>query len=230
MKAFQSALPGYQIHFVSKDCFDAIKYQCPEVEKKIYLYHHNYHNDLITTMSGILNRSYFCQKCEKGYSNKDRHFSNETCYTCHKCHKDWQYFSTCNRYFKNMTYFQLHAIVAVGVPPRWTETHRENRTCVEIDTVTRVKCSCPKITYVTWKPQQRKKQPSCLKENKIKGSIKTTMWENVISLISNARKTRWFSAKRATKHSSKSYVEIATNPTAIPILASKDTFQRRQFE
>lgn len=45
-----------------------------------------------------------------------------------------------------------HIIVAVGVPPRWMETNRDNRTCVETDSVTHVKCSCPKIMYVTWKP------------------------------------------------------------------------------
>ncbi|XP_061178357.1 uncharacterized protein LOC133186998 [Saccostrea echinata] len=113
VKAFQLTLPGYQIHVVSKDCFNAIVYQGPDAEKKIYLYHHNNHYDVITTMSGFLNRNYFCQKCQKGFNTKEKHICNEPCYLCHKCHddqsEDWQYCSTCNRHFKNTTCFQLHA-------------------------------------------------------------------------------------------------------------------------
>lgn len=71
-------LPGYQIHVVSKDSVNAIAYQGPEAEKKIYLYHHHNHYDVITTMSGFWNRSYFCQKCQ-GYCNKEKHICNESC-------------------------------------------------------------------------------------------------------------------------------------------------------
>ncbi|XP_062579153.1 uncharacterized protein LOC134241085 [Saccostrea cucullata] len=113
VKAFQSVLPGYQIHVLSKDCFNAIVYQGPEAEKKIYLYHHKNHYDVITTMSGFLNRSYFCQKCQKGFNTKEKHICNEPCHLCHRCHDDqsenWQYCSTCKRHFKNTTCFQLHA-------------------------------------------------------------------------------------------------------------------------
>lgn len=116
VKTFQLALPGYQIHIVSKESFNAIVYQGPEAEKKIYLYHHDNHYDVITTMPGFLNRSYFCQKCQKGYDHKEKHICNEPCYLCHKCHEDqseyWQYCSTCNRHFKNKTCLQLHAKVS----------------------------------------------------------------------------------------------------------------------
>lgn len=125
VKTFQSALPGYQIHVVFKDSFNAIVYQGPEAEKKICLYHYNNHYDVITTMSGFLNRSYFCQKYQKGYSNKEKHICNESCYLCHKCHEDqteyWQYCSTCNRHFKNTICFQLHAeITSQGNSPGQT--------------------------------------------------------------------------------------------------------------
>lgn len=74
-------------------------------------------------MSGFLNRSYFCKKCQKGYINKEKHIWNESCHLCHKCHEDqteyWQYCSTCNRHFKNTTCFQLHAEV----------TSQSNSTC-----------------------------------------------------------------------------------------------------
>lgn len=116
VKTFQSALPGYQINIVSKESFNAIAYQGPEAEKKIYLYHHDNHYDAITTMSGFLNRSYFCQKCQKGFNTKEKHISNEPCYLCHKCHEDqsedWKYCSTCNHHFKNTTWFHLHAQVS----------------------------------------------------------------------------------------------------------------------
>lgn len=175
---FQSALPGYQIHVVSKDSFNAIVYQGPQADKKIYLYHHNNHYDVINTMSGFLNRSYFCQKCQKGYSNKEKHICNESCYLCHKCHEDqteyWQYWSTCNRHFKNTTCFYLHAEVTSQSNSTCQtyyrckqcsttvnrKKNRDNRTCVVTSTVTRVKCLYLMITCVTWKRQQRKKQPS----------------------------------------------------------------------
>lgn len=48
-----------------------------------------------------------------------------------------------------------------------------------------------------------------------------------ISLTLNAHKTRGFSAMSATNLSSISCLEIAINPTVIPIHANKDTFQRR---
>lgn len=78
VKTFQSALPGYQINIVSKESFNAIVYQGPEAEKMIYLYHHDNHYDVITTMSGFLHRSYFCQKCQKGFNTKEKHICNET--------------------------------------------------------------------------------------------------------------------------------------------------------
>lgn len=113
-KTFQSALPGYQIQVVSKECFNAIAYRVPEGEK-IFLYHHNNHYDMITTMPGFLNRSYYCQKCQKGYSNKEKNICNNPCYPCHQCHEDeteyWQYFSTCIRQFKNTKCFQKRAEV-----------------------------------------------------------------------------------------------------------------------
>lgn len=116
VKTFQSALPGYQINIVSKESFNAIVYQGPEAEKKIYLYHHDNHFDVITTMSGFLNQSYFCQKCKKGYNTKEKHICNEPCYLCHKCHedqpKDWKYCSKCNRRFKNTKCFHLHAQIS----------------------------------------------------------------------------------------------------------------------
>lgn len=118
-------------------------------------------------------------------------------------------------------------IVAVCVPPQWTETNRDNCTCVVTNIATLAKCLCLKITCVTWKRPRRKKQPRCWKENERKGSTRTMMCKNGSSLTLNAHKTRWFSAMKATSLANESYVEIATNLTVIPIHVNKDTYQRR---
>lgn len=57
-------------------------------------------------------------------------------------------------------------IVAVCVPPQWTETNRDNCTCVVTNIATLAKCLCLKIT---WKRPRRKKQPGCWKKTKEKG-------------------------------------------------------------
>lgn len=118
-------------------------------------------------------------------------------------------------------------IVAVSVPPQWTETNRDNCTCEVTNIATLAKGFCLKITCVTWKPPRKKKQSRCWKENERKRSKRTMMFKNGFSLTLNAHKTRWFSAMKATSLTNESYVEIATNLTVIPIHANKDTYQRR---
>lgn len=66
-----------------------------------------------------------------------------------------------------------------------------------------------------------------LKRKRKKRTMMTMLWKNEFSLTLNAHKTRGFSAIRSTNLSSISCVEIAINPTVIPIHANKDTFQRR---
>lgn len=53
IKRFQAVLKDYQIHVVSKEHFNAIIYEGPVADKKIYLYLHDDHYDVITTMSGF---------------------------------------------------------------------------------------------------------------------------------------------------------------------------------
>lgn len=116
IKKFQLVLPDYQIHVISKEAFNGVVFKGAEADKKIYLNFHDNHFDVITTMSGFLNRSYFCQKCQKGFNTKEKHICNEPCYLCHKCHEDQSedrlYCSTCNRHFTNTTCFQLHVEVS----------------------------------------------------------------------------------------------------------------------
>lgn len=112
VKKFQAVLPKYQIYILSNEYFNGIVYSGPEGDVPIYLYLHDNHFDVITTMTGFLNRSYFCETCKKGYQHKERHICNVPCHRCHHIHtnkkEDWKYCSTCNCQFINQECFDLH--------------------------------------------------------------------------------------------------------------------------
>jgi hypothetical protein len=104
-----------QIHVVSKEHFNSIIYQGPEAVSKIYLYFHDEHYDVITSMPAFLNRSYYCHSCHKGYQHREEHRRNNICSSCHKIHEqsedDWIYCLECNRYFKGTDCYELHRII-----------------------------------------------------------------------------------------------------------------------
>ncbi|WAR14681.1 ZN358-like protein [Mya arenaria] len=114
VKKFQAALPQYQIHVLSKDHFNGIIYDGLEGGVPIFLYYHDGHYDVITKMTGFLNRSYFCQECKKGYDHKERHICNNPCVYCHHIHSEeegrWKFCAECNRYFINDTCFKMHLL------------------------------------------------------------------------------------------------------------------------
>ena len=64
-KLFQAYLSKYQISIVSKEYGDKIIYADPEKDKRIYLYMHNNHYDVITKMPGFFARHYYCHTCTK---------------------------------------------------------------------------------------------------------------------------------------------------------------------
>ena len=70
IKSFQTVLPDYQIHVVSRDHFNGMIYTGPEADKKIYLYLHNNHYDVITSMAAFFNKAYFCTECNTRYDKK----------------------------------------------------------------------------------------------------------------------------------------------------------------
>ncbi len=85
VKQFQKCLPEYEINIVSMDHGDSIIYpeHPTDVEtKRIYLYLHNNHYDVITTMPGFLNQSYFCHRCRKSYSSTVDHLCKAMCKMC----------------------------------------------------------------------------------------------------------------------------------------------------
>ena len=112
VKKFQDILPEYQINVLSKEHFNDITYSGPAGGKPIYLYCHDKHYDVITSMTGFLNRSYFRTMCKKGYQHKERHARNNPCNFCHQLHtdtrEDWTYCRDCNCNFVNETCFNLH--------------------------------------------------------------------------------------------------------------------------
>ena len=84
---FQQHLVNYQIIVVSGDQGNAIIYPPhpwanPNPEKSIYLYYQANHFDVITTLPGFLNKSYFCHRCHKGYDVTTDHLCKGMCRSC----------------------------------------------------------------------------------------------------------------------------------------------------
>lgn len=104
IKLFKVVMKDLQIHGVSKEHFNSNIYQGPEAENKIYLYYHDQHYDIITTMPAFLNRNYYSHSCHKGYQHRVEHRCNNVCSSCHKIHEqsddDCIYCTDGNRYFK----------------------------------------------------------------------------------------------------------------------------------
>ncbi|XP_053406937.1 uncharacterized protein LOC128559427 [Mercenaria mercenaria] len=112
IKIFQSFMTEYQIYVVSKEHFNAIIFKGPEAEKKIYLYYHDHHYDVITSMPAFVSRNYYCTQCDKGYDHKEDHKCNSVCYACRKVHdqmkENWIEFETCRRFFRGQECYDQH--------------------------------------------------------------------------------------------------------------------------
>ncbi len=113
-KQFQKYLPEYEINIVSMEHGDSIIYpeQAGDVEtKRIYLYLHNNHYDVITTMPGFLNRSYFCHKCRKSYNNTVDHLCKAMCKMCRAFECPFvepRDCTDCGRMFKSQACYDRH--------------------------------------------------------------------------------------------------------------------------
>ena len=117
VKLFQQHFVNYQIIVVSGDHNNAIIYPHeppinPNPEKSIYLYYHANHFDVITSLPGFLNRSYFCHRCHKHYSNTTDHICEGACRTCggFGCvlQVDGIVCNECDRLFKNQACYDRH--------------------------------------------------------------------------------------------------------------------------
>ncbi len=114
VKRFQKHLPEYEINIVSMDHGNTIIYpECPaDVEvKRLYLYLHNNHYDVITTMPGFLSKSYFCHKCRKAYNSTVQHLCKAMCKMCRALDcpfVELQNCEDCGRVFRSQTCYDRH--------------------------------------------------------------------------------------------------------------------------
>ena len=117
VKIFQTFIPDCQLCVVSKEHLNKIVWKGPDKSKGIYLLYNDHHFDLITSMSGYLNRGYWCHPCKKGYDDKRIHRCQNrckmcrngncltTCLACYQNHKGngsaiKKYDTICKQYFK----------------------------------------------------------------------------------------------------------------------------------
>ena len=88
---FQQFLtPNYQIKVVSRMKPFFIIFRGPEAPHIIYLLKSNQHYEGCTTMTGFVNRSYWCDYCDKGFDHKDRDEHPCEGRTCRACKRDLQ--------------------------------------------------------------------------------------------------------------------------------------------
>ena len=113
---FQQYLTNYQIIVVSGDHDNSIIYppQSSGTDEKptISLYFQNNHFDVITKLPGFVNRSYFCHRCLKAYSNTTDHLCSSMCSSCRGFGCIFEGIdivcSECDRVFKNQACYDRH--------------------------------------------------------------------------------------------------------------------------
>ena len=117
VELFQQHLVNYQIIVVSGDHNNSIIYPRqpppnPDPEKSIYLYYQANHFDVITSLPGFLNRSYFCRRCHKAYSNTTDHICDGACRSCGGFGCEYEghgiVCNECDRVFKNQACYDRH--------------------------------------------------------------------------------------------------------------------------
>ena len=116
VKMFQKYLTNYEINIVSGNHGNAIIYP-PEPSTNnnvtpIYLYLHDNHYDVITSMPGFLSKVYFCHTCRRTYTNKLGHLCKEMCkscrtYDCVVANGD-RVCNESNRWFKSKACYDRH--------------------------------------------------------------------------------------------------------------------------
>jgi hypothetical protein len=104
-------LAEYQLNIVSKEHLNALIYSGLEAEKHLYLYHHDNHYDVITSMPACLARKQYCHICKKGFDKITNHPCGDLCKLCNTQNCpifEWKHCGDCNRYFKSDECFKRH--------------------------------------------------------------------------------------------------------------------------
>ena len=111
VKQFQTYLSDYQINIGSKEHQNSILYSGPENEKRVYLYFHDNHYDVITNMAAFFACERYCHICKKAYVRQGDHICPNACKLCYypECATiSWMHCDACNRYFKSKECFDRH--------------------------------------------------------------------------------------------------------------------------
>ena len=115
VEMFQKYLTNYEINIVSGNHNNSIIYPAkPSTISNItpiYLYLHDNHYDVITSMPGFLSRCYFCHTCRRTYDNKLAHLCPGMCKSCraYDCVvNDPMGCNECNRWFKSKACYDRH--------------------------------------------------------------------------------------------------------------------------
>ena len=82
VKQFQTYLSNYQIDIISKDHQNSVLYSGPEKETRIYLFLHDNHYDVITSIPAFFARKRYCHTCKKGYDKIVDHICPDSCKLC----------------------------------------------------------------------------------------------------------------------------------------------------
>ena len=131
---FQKYLTNYEINIVSGNHNDSIIYPSePSDKQSIYLYFHDNHYDVITSMPGFLSKSYFCNKCKKTYDHVSDHFCEAMCRSCrtYDCVMVGEGIvcSECDRLFKNQACYDHHKQLMSGGGKTVCQTIRKCKLC-----------------------------------------------------------------------------------------------------
>ena len=115
VELFQKYLINYEINIVSGNHDNSIIYPPkPSTSNNvtpIYLYLHDNHYDIITSMPGFLSTVYFCHKCRRSYTNKLNHLCPGMCKSCRSYDcvvNDPLECNECNRWFKSKACYDRH--------------------------------------------------------------------------------------------------------------------------
>ena len=130
---FQKHLTEYEINIVSGNHDNAIIYPSqPSTDKTpIYLFLHDNHYDVITSMTGFLSKSYYCHKCRRAYTKKLDHLCPGMCKSCrsYECYTvEPMHCDQCKRTFKSRACYERHK-EPVGTARSVCETIRKCEKC-----------------------------------------------------------------------------------------------------